>query len=153
LAIPPTEIVGPLALSEMWLPKQSCHELQCSKILAFSAGHDDINGPISIPLAGYTDNLVRVNMLYSSFFFHVFWQQPCSNSFGYSSVTQLAPLCAVNTVLEEQSASGNNLSLTFLEKRFPINKMIRVRVKVSASGSHCHLGEEIGMYLFSKLER
>jgi hypothetical protein len=29
------------------------------KYLAFSAGHDDINGPIGIPLAGYTNNLVR----------------------------------------------------------------------------------------------
>ena len=91
-------------------------------------------------------------MSYSSFF-RVFWQQPCSNSFGYSSVTQLAPLSAINMVVEEKSASGNNLSLTFLEKRFHNNKMIRVTVKVSAAGSHCHWGEGIGTYLFSKLER
>jgi hypothetical protein len=29
------------------------------KYLAFAAGHDDINGPIGIPLAWYTNNLVR----------------------------------------------------------------------------------------------
>jgi hypothetical protein len=28
------------------------------KYLAFSAGYDDINGPISIPLVGYTNNFV-----------------------------------------------------------------------------------------------
>jgi hypothetical protein len=30
-----------------------------AKYLAFSVRHDDINGPIGIPLAGYTNNLVR----------------------------------------------------------------------------------------------
>jgi hypothetical protein len=44
----------------MWLPKQSCHQLQCEKYLASSVRHDDINEPIGIPLAGYTNNLVRV---------------------------------------------------------------------------------------------
>ncbi len=47
---------------------------------------------------------------------HVFWQQPFSSSFGYSLVTQLAPLSAVKTLLEEKSASGHNLSLTCFEE-------------------------------------
>jgi hypothetical protein len=51
-----------------------------------------------------------------SLFLYFFLQQPCSNSFGYSSVIQLAPLSAINMVVEEKSASGNNLSLTFLDK-------------------------------------
>jgi hypothetical protein len=56
-------------------------------------------------------------------------------------------------VVEEKSASGNNLSLTLLEKRFPNNKMIRVTVKVSAACSLCHWSEGLGTYLFSKLDR
>jgi hypothetical protein len=56
-------------------------------------------------------------------------------------------------VVEEKSTSGNNVSLTLLEKRFPNNKMIWVTVKVSAARSCGHWGEGIGTHLFSKLER
>jgi hypothetical protein len=56
-------------------------------------------------------------------------------------------------VVEEKSASGNNFSLTFVEKCFHKNNMIRVTVEVSAGFSHCHWGEVVGIYLFSKVER
>jgi hypothetical protein len=71
--------------------------------------------PLAFLLLGIQIIWSGVSVSYSSFFC-IFWQQPCSNSFGYSSVTQLAPLSAINTVVEEKSASGNNLSLTCLEK-------------------------------------
>jgi hypothetical protein len=64
-------------------------------------------------------------------------------------VTQLAALSAVKTVLEAKSASGNNLSLTYLEKRCHDNKWINV----IGAGRHCYWGDGIGLYLFSKLER
>jgi hypothetical protein len=54
--------------------------------------------------------------------------------FGYSSVTQLAPISAVKTVLEEKSASGNIFFLTCLEERVQNNKWI----SVSAASSNCH---------------
>jgi hypothetical protein len=72
---------------------------------------------------------------------------------GVSSVIWLAPLSAINTVVEEKSASGNNFSLTYVDKWFHKNNMIRVTVEVSADFSHCHLGELIGTNLFSKVER
>jgi ABC-type uncharacterized transport system permease subunit len=39
-------------------PSNPVISFSAAKYLAFSAGHDDINGCISIPLAGYTNNLV-----------------------------------------------------------------------------------------------
>jgi hypothetical protein len=40
-------------------PSNPVISFSAAKYLAFSVGHDDINGPISIPLAGYTNDLVR----------------------------------------------------------------------------------------------
>jgi hypothetical protein len=119
-----------------------------AEYLAFPAEHDDMNGAISIPLAGYTNNFVQgehIVVMVLSFF----WQQPCSISFGYRLVTCLDSLSAIKTVLEEKSASGNNLSLTCLEETFHNKKWINM----SAAGSHCHWGEGKGVYMFSKLER
>jgi hypothetical protein len=39
-------------------PSNPVISFSASKYLAFSVGHDDINGPISIPLAGYTNKLI-----------------------------------------------------------------------------------------------
>ncbi len=59
LEIPLMKIVGLPALSVMWLPKLSCCQVQCKRIPCLPCWTDDINGAIGIPLAGYTNDLVR----------------------------------------------------------------------------------------------
>jgi hypothetical protein len=71
--------------------------------LAFSVRHDDINGPIGILLAGYTNNLDRVECVVFIFLscflaaslLKFFWVQ-LSDSIS----SRLAPLSTVNMVVE-----------------------------------------------------
>jgi hypothetical protein len=96
-------------------PSNPVISFSAAKYLAFSIRHDDINGPIGIPLTGYTNNLVRgkhvifivLSCFLAAALLKFFWVQ---------LVIRLAPLSAINTVVEEKSASGNNFSLTYVDK-------------------------------------
>jgi hypothetical protein len=79
-------------------PSNPVISFSAAKYLAFSVRHDDINGPICIPLAGYTNNLVRgehvififLSCILAAALLKFFWVQL---SDSISSLTEITQRC------------------------------------------------------------